>query len=78
MLHRYSLYIDLMHLQDPRAFWSLANDKRSYPNGFYKITFHLPHLNLERLRKVFDKVLVMSSAQRNRPYCAHNSCKDTK
>ena len=60
MLHRYSLYIDLMHLQDPRAFWSLANDKRSYPNGFYKITFHLPHLNLERLRKVFDKVLVMS------------------
>lgn len=60
MLHRYSLYIDLMHLQDPRAFWSLANDRRSYPNGFYKITFHLPHLNLERLRKVFDKVLVMS------------------
>ena len=60
MLHRYSLYVELMHLQDPRAFWSLANDKRSYPNGFYKITFHLPHLNLERLRKVFDKVLVMS------------------
>lgn len=60
ILHRYSLHIDLMHLQDPRAFWSLANDKRSYPNGFYKITFHLPHLNLERLRKVFDKVLVMS------------------
>ena len=60
ILRRYSLHIELMHLQDPRAFWSLANDRRSYPNGFYKITFHLPHLNLERLRKVFDKVLVMS------------------
>ena len=54
------LHIKLMHLQDPRAFWQFANDWRSYPEGFYKITFHLPHLNLERLRKVFDKVLVMS------------------
>jgi len=60
LLARYSLYIELMHLQDPTAFWSLATDKNSYPDGFYKITFHLPHLNLERLKKVFDKVLVMS------------------
>lgn len=60
MLYRYHLRVELMHLQDPRAFWQLVNDKRNYPEGFYKITFHLPHLNLERLRKVFDRVLVMS------------------
>ena len=49
-----------MHLQDPRVFWDFVNDKRSYPDGFYKITFKLPHLNLDRLKKVFDKVLIMS------------------
>jgi len=59
-LAQYHLEFALMHLQDPRAFWTLVNDRRNYPTGFYKITFHLPHLNLERLRKVFDKVLVMS------------------
>jgi len=60
LLSRYNLSIELMHLQDPRAFWQFVNDKRSYPDGFYKITFHLPHLNLERLKKVFDKVLILS------------------
>ena len=60
ILSSYGLYIELMHLQDPTAFWRLANDRRNYPEGFYKITFHLPHLNLERLKKVFDKVLIMS------------------
>lgn len=60
ILPRYGLKIELMHLQDPIAFWNVAKDRRSYPDGFYKITFHLPHLNLERLKKVFDKVLVMS------------------
>ncbi len=60
LLRRFHLHIELMHLQDPRAFWQMVNDQRSYPDGFYKITFHLPHLNLERLRKVFDRVLVMS------------------
>lgn len=60
VLNCYSLKLELMHLQNPKAFWDLTNDKKSYPDGFYKITFHLPHLNLERLRKVFDKVLVMS------------------
>jgi hypothetical protein len=59
-LRNYNLGIELMHLQDPRAFWQFANDRRSYPDGFYKITFHLPHLNLERLKKVFDKVLILS------------------
>ena len=60
MLIKYSLSFELMHLQDPRVFWAYVNDQRSYPEGFYKIKFHLPHLNLERLKKVFDKVLVMS------------------
>lgn len=60
ILSRYSLMIDLMHLQDPKVFWELVSDNRSYPDGFYKITFHLPHLNLDRLRKIFDRVLVMS------------------
>lgn len=60
ILMRYHLKIELMHLQDPSTFWQCVNDRRSYPEGFYKVTFHLPHLNLERLRKVFDKVLVMS------------------
>lgn len=60
LLKHYSLQIGLMHLQNPKVFWDLTKDKRSYPEGFYKITFHVPHLNLERLRKVFDRVLVMS------------------
>ena len=60
ILRRHDLDIELMHLQDPRVFWDIVKDRKSYPDGFYKITFHLPHLNLERLKKVFDKVLVMS------------------
>ena len=60
ILRRYNLTMEMMHLQDPSTFWQCVNDRRSYPDGFHKITFHLPHLNLERLRKVFDKVLVMS------------------
>lgn len=59
-LYPYSLSIEMMHLQDPRVFWQFANDRRSYPDGFYKVSFHLPHLNLERLKKVFDKVLILS------------------
>lgn len=60
ILRRHDLDVELMHLQDPRVFWDIVKDRKSYPDGFYKITFHLPHLNLERLKKVFDKVLVMS------------------
>lgn len=52
----YSLYIDLMHLQDPKDFWTFINDKKSYPMGFYKIKFHLPYLNLERLQKKYNKL----------------------
>ena len=56
ILAGYSLYIDLMHLQDPKDFWTFINDKKSYPMGFYKIRFHLPYLNLERLQKKYDKL----------------------
>lgn len=55
-LRPYSLYIDLMHIQNPKDFWVYINDKRSYPTGFYKIKFHHPYLNLERLYKKFDKL----------------------
>lgn len=54
ILSPYSLYLDLMHLQDPKDFWTFINDKKSYPNGFYKIKFHLPYLNLERLQKKYN------------------------
>lgn len=60
VLGRYRLCLKLMRLQDPSDFWNIVNDKRRYPDGFYKIQFYLPYLNLERLRKVFDKVLVAS------------------
>ena len=56
ILANYSLYLDLMHLQDPKDFWTFINDKKSYPKGFYKIKFHLPYLNLERLHKKYDKL----------------------
>lgn len=56
ILAKYSLYIDLMHLQDPKNFWTFINDKKSYPNGFYKIKFHLPYLNLERLQKKYENL----------------------
>lgn len=52
-LKPYSLGIELMHLQESRSFWNYIYDRQAYPNGFYKIKFHLPYLNLERLH---DKV----------------------
>ena len=56
ILANYSLYIDLMHIQDPKDFWTFINDKKSYPKGFYKIKFHLPYLNLERLQKKYESL----------------------
>lgn len=56
LLQQYSLKIELMHLQESKAFWAYVNDQRSFPTGFYKCTFHLPHLNLERLNKVYENV----------------------
>ena len=60
LLKRFSLKIELMHLQESKKFWQYVEDRRSYPTGFYRISFHLPHLNLERLRKVYESVLHQS------------------
>ena len=60
MLQRFSLKIELMHLQESKKFWQYVEDRRSFPTGFYRVSFHLPHLNLERLRKVYDSVLNQS------------------
>lgn len=60
LLKRFSLKIELMHLQESKRFWQYVEDRRSYPTGFYRVSFHLPHLNLERLRKVYDSVLNQS------------------
>ena len=60
LLKRFSLKIELMHLQESKKFWQYVEDRRSYPTGFYRVSFHLPHLNLERLRKVYDSVLNQS------------------
>lgn len=56
LLSRYSLKIRLDHLQDDRAFWQYANDRITYPTGFYKVSFRLPYPNLERLKKVYDRL----------------------
>ena len=63
LLRRYSLTISLDHLQDSRQFWQYANDLRAYPTGFYRICFKLPYPNLDRLRKVFDRLF--SQAQKS-------------
>lgn len=60
LLQRFSLKLELMHLQESKKFWQYVEDRRSYPTGFYRVSFHLPHLNLERLRKVYDSVLNQS------------------
>ena len=56
LLSRYSLKIRLEHLQDKRMFWQYANDQRTYPTGFYKFSVRLPYPNLERLKKVYDRL----------------------
>lgn len=56
LLSRYSLKIRLEHLQDKRMFWQYANDQRAYPTGFYKFSVKLPYPNLERLKKVYDRL----------------------
>jgi len=43
-------------LQDSRKFWQYANDRHTYPTGFYRISFKLPYPNLERLSKVYDRL----------------------
>lgn len=56
LLRRYSLKIRLDHLQDKRIFWQYACDKRSFPSGFYRIRICLPYPNLDRLKKVYERL----------------------
>lgn len=56
LLMRFSLKIRLEHLQDKRMFWQYANDQRAYPTGFYRFSVRLPYPNLERLKKVYDRL----------------------
>lgn len=56
LLSRYSLQIRLEHLQDKRMFWQYATDLQVYPTGFYKCSVRLPYPNLERLKKVYDRL----------------------
>lgn len=56
LLSRYSLKIRLDHLQDKRMFWQYAKDQRVYPMGFYKCSVRMPYPNLERLKKVYDRL----------------------
>jgi len=56
LLLRYGLVMSLYHLQDDRVFWQCVSDNRLYPQGFYKISFHLPYPNLERLKTVYERL----------------------
>lgn len=56
----YGLQIELYQLQNSCDFWRCVNDKREYPNGFYKLIFKLPHLNLDRLTKKIDKIATLA------------------
>ncbi len=56
LLCRYSLKIRLEHLQDKRAFWQYAGDSLSHPKGFHRVRIRLPYPNLDRLKKVYDRL----------------------
>ncbi len=57
VLGRYSLSISLAHLQNASDFWAYAKDTRNYATGFHKVSFHLPYINLERLKKAHQSFL---------------------
>ena len=59
-LNPYSLGIELFHLQDSRTFWTYVNDNINYYQGFYRVHFSLPYLNLERLQKTYNRLLTES------------------
>ncbi len=48
------LKVMLTAVYDSRIFW---NTVQQYPQGFSKVRFHLPPLNLERLARVMDRYL---------------------
>lgn len=54
LLSQNLLKVKLTAVYDTNVFWTTLND---YPDGFRKVRFHFPHLNLERLTKVMDKYL---------------------
>ncbi|MBO5467475.1 MAG: hypothetical protein J6A02_08560 [Prevotella sp.] len=56
ILKQNCLHIDFMHLQNAKHFWAIVNDKETYKDGFYRIKFHLPHLNLERINKKLNSL----------------------
>lgn len=60
LLRPWGLSISIDQLHTRTAFWNVANDARLYPQGFRRIQFHLPHLNLERLKKAMTHYLVMA------------------
>lgn len=60
LLRPFGLHIELYHLQNSFDFWKCVNDKQEYPQGFYKLIYKLPHLNLERLTKKIDKIATLA------------------
>lgn len=56
ILRPYSLHVELRNVPNEQDFWAMVNDKEKYPQGFHKLRILLPHLNLERLHKVFVKL----------------------
>ncbi len=60
ILERFHLTFEMMHLQNPDDFWAMVNNEEKYPDGFFRIRYKLPFLNLERLDKLLEKVLVKS------------------
>ena len=58
LLRPYGLGITIDPIHSREAFWNVANDFERYPLGFRRISFYLPHLNLERLRRAVASCLV--------------------
>ena len=48
------LKVKLSAVFGTNVFWNMLD---KYPNGFSKVTFHFPHLNLDRLTKAMDNYL---------------------
>lgn len=48
------LFVELTAVYGTNVFWTIVKD---YPKGFRKVSFHFPHLNLERLTKAMEKYL---------------------
>lgn len=60
LLRPYGLSVSIDQLHTRSAFWDVANDAGRYPLGFRRISFRLPHLNLERLRKAMESYMTMA------------------